>query len=111
MLKRTVLLLIVTGVAFAKTPEATVDPFIWLEDIDSERSMDWVKDHNQATADDYKAKPIYDELYQQALSTLNNKSRIPAVNRQGEWLYNYWKDDAHPRGIYRRAKVDNFNPV
>mgnify|MGYP001627840677 CR=1 FL=1 len=108
MFKRIVLLLLMTGVAFAQQAGDTVDPFIWLEDIDSERSMDWVKDYNRATADDYKSKPIYDELYQQALSTLNNKSRIPAVNRQGDWLYNYWKDDEHPRGLYRRAKVDNF---
>jgi len=108
MLKRTVLLLLISGVAFAKTPETTVDPFIWLEDIDSTRSMDWVKEHNQNTADEYKSKPIYDELYQQALSALNNKSRIPAVSRQGDWLYNYWKDSKHPRGMYRRTKVDNF---
>lgn len=108
MLKRIVLLIFICGVAMAKEPASTLDPFIWLEDIDSERSMDWVKKHNQSTADDYKSKPIYDELYQQALSTLNNKSRIPTVSRQGDWLYNYWKDGDHPRGIYRRAKVDNF---
>ncbi|GAA4810180.1 prolyl oligopeptidase [Marinicella pacifica] len=108
MLHRIVLLLLLSGALFAEPTESSVDPFIWLEDIDSTRAMDWVKDHNRTTAEDYKSKPIYDELYQQALTTLNNQSRIPEVSRQGDWLYNYWKDDAHPRGLYRRARVDNF---
>ncbi|KAA3639946.1 MAG: S9 family peptidase [Proteobacteria bacterium] len=108
MIIRTLLLLLFSGLTWADDLKTEVDPFIWLEDVHSERAMQWVKDHNQTTADDYKSKPIYSELYQQALSTLNNKSRIPAVNRQGDWLYNYWKDSEHPRGIFRRVKVDNF---
>lgn len=85
------------------------DPFIWLEDVDAEKSMNWVFEQNKNTADEYKAKPIYQELYDQALSTLNNKSRIPSVSQRGEWVYNYWKDDKNPRGIYRRAKLKDFN--
>ncbi len=85
------------------------DVFMWLEDIDAERSMDWVHEQNKNTADEYKSKPIYQELYDEALSTLNNKSRIPSVSQRGEWVYNYWKDDKNPRGIYRRAKIKDFN--
>ncbi|MFC3195354.1 prolyl oligopeptidase family protein [Marinicella sediminis] len=85
------------------------DPFIWLEDVDAEKSMNWVYQHNQQTADQYKADPLYQELYDQALSTLNNQSRIPSVSQRGDWVYNYWKDDNNPRGIYRRAKLKDFN--
>ncbi len=97
-------------VAFnTQAKEASHDPFIWLEDIDAEKSMNWVHEQNKNTADAYKAKPIYQELYDQALSTLNNKSRIPSVSQRGEWVYNYWKDDKNPRGVYRRAKLKDFN--
>ena len=85
------------------------DPFIWLENVDAEQSMDWVHKQNKHTADQYKAMPLYQQLYDQALATLNNKSRIPSVNQRGEWVYNYWKDDKNPRGIYRRAKLKDFN--
>jgi len=85
------------------------DPFMWLEDIDAEKSMDWVHQQNKSTADQYKADPLYKELYEQALSTLNNKSRIPSVQQRGDWVYNYWKDEKNPRGIYRRAKLKEFN--
>jgi len=85
------------------------DPFIWLEDVDAVKSMEWVHEQNKNTADEYKANPMYQELYEQALSTLNNKSRIPSVSQRGEWVYNYWKDETNPRGIYRRVKLKDFN--
>jgi prolyl oligopeptidase len=93
--------------AFAK--DSAQDPFIWLEDIDAEKSMNWVHQQNADTAKQYKSKPIYQELYNQALATLNNKSRVPTVTQRGEWVYNYWKDDNNPRGVYRRAKLKDFN--
>jgi len=85
------------------------DPFIWLEDIDAEQSMNWVHEQNKQTADQYKANPLYQELYDQALTTLNNQSRIPSVSQRGDWVYNYWKDENNPRGVYRRAKLKDFN--
>ena len=85
------------------------DPYIWLEDVDAEKSMNWVLQQNKNTADQYKADPLYKDLYDQALATLNNKSRIPSVSQRGEWVYNYWKDEKNPRGIYRRAKLKDFN--
>ncbi len=85
------------------------DSYIWLEDVDAEKSMDWVHQQNKKTANEYKMMPIYSELFDQALATLNNKSRIPSVSQRGEWVYNYWKDEKNPRGIYRRAKLKDFN--
>lgn len=108
MLSRILVMLFIAFTVNAQEDSSTVDPFMWLENIDSEQSMEWVHQHNDSTAKNYKSKPIYDELYQQALTALNNKSRLPAVERKGKWLYNYWKDTNNPRGIYRRAKVDEF---
>lgn len=87
------------------------DSFLWLEDIDSEKSMQWVKQQNATTDKRLKNNPIYDELYKQALSVLNNKSRVPSVSQKGKWLYNFWQDEKHPRGIYRRTKLKNLKSV
>lgn len=103
----TLLMLLMAMGATAK--DTMDDPFIWLEDVDAEQSMAWVHEQNKNTADEYKAKPIYQELYDQALTTLNNQSRIPSVSQRGEWVYNYWKDANNPRGLYRRAKLKDFN--
>lgn len=107
MRKYCLLALLICSHAIAK--DSVDDPFMWLEDVDAKKSMDWVFEQNDNTADAYKSKPIYQELYDQALATLNNKSRIPSVSQRGDWVYNYWKDENNPRGIYRRAKLNDFN--
>ncbi|MDX1632815.1 MAG: prolyl oligopeptidase family serine peptidase, partial [Thermoanaerobaculia bacterium] len=35
-------------------------------------------------------------------------SRIPHVVQRGEYLYNFWKDSEHPRGIYRRTTLNEL---
>ncbi len=84
------------------------DNYLWLEEIDSDQSMQWVNQTNQKTQDKLASTPLYSELYNQALSVLNNKSRLPSVSQQGKWLYNYWQDDKHPRGIYRKTTLKQF---
>ena len=75
------LLLALTLSFSVNAKDAEHDPFIWLEDIDAPKSMEWVLEQNQRTADEYKANPLYQELFDQALATLNNKSRIPSLDR------------------------------
>ena len=31
-----------------------VDPYLWLEDIDDEKAMDWVERHNEPTLADFR---------------------------------------------------------
>src|SRR5262245_1441158 len=101
--------------AFSDTPEAdgtaaanrfattdSIDPYLWLEDIDGPRALDWVRAQNAATEKKLASQPIYQELKRDALAALDSPSRLPDVNQMGKWIYNFWKDDQHPRGIYRR---------
>jgi prolyl oligopeptidase len=96
------------GVSMSSAAGAQPDPYLWLEDVDGTRSMDWVRAHNAATAKKLESQPIYKELYANALAALDSASRLPAVTQRGRWIYNFWKDDKHPRGIYRRATLDEF---
>jgi prolyl oligopeptidase len=84
------------------------DPYAWLEDIDGEKALEWVRAHNAATAAKLESQPIYKELYANAKAALDSASRLPAVTQRGKWIYNFWKDDKHPRGIYRRATLEEL---
>jgi len=84
------------------------DPYLWLEGVDDEKALDWVRTENAATAGRLTSNPLFDELYAEARAILNAASRLPAVHQQGEWLYNYWRDDKHPRGVYRRTTLASF---
>jgi prolyl oligopeptidase len=93
-------------VAFASTDEA--DPYLWLEQIDSARAMNWVREKNAATRQKLASQPIYEALRREALAALDAPSRLPDVEQRGRWIYNLWKDEAHPRGLYRRATLEEF---
>ena len=43
--------------------QAATDPFIWLEDIDGQKSMDWVNAHNASTVAELSASPLYQSIY------------------------------------------------
>jgi prolyl oligopeptidase len=87
---------------------AADDPYQWLENIDDEKSLDWVRAENQSTAERLKSGPLFDELYAEALGVLNGASRLPSVSQEGDWLYNYWRDEKNPRGVYRRTTLAEF---
>ncbi|HEU4690285.1 MAG TPA: hypothetical protein VFS23_18070, partial [Vicinamibacterales bacterium] len=84
------------------------DPYLWLEEIDSARALNWVRAQNAATSQKLASQPIYQELRREALDALDSPSRLPGVEQMGPWIYNFWKDDAHPRGIYRRATLEEL---
>jgi prolyl oligopeptidase len=96
------------GVSMAAAAGEQPDPYAWLEEIDGEKALEWVRAHNAATAKKLESQPIYKELHANALAALDSASRLPAVTQRGKWIYNFWKDDKHPRGIYRRATLEEF---
>ncbi len=94
--------------SFAPAAAAADDPWLWLEEIDGGRALDWVKAHNAATAQRLTAGPDYAALYRDALAVLDAASRVPEVTQRGAFLYNLWQDRDHPRGLYRRTTVAEF---
>jgi prolyl oligopeptidase len=102
------ILSLILGLALAAPLTAQDDPYLWLEEVDGEEAMSWVQTENAATAERLTTQPLFDELYAQAKSILNSSSRIPDVNQRGDWLYNFWRDEKNPRGVYRRTSLKEF---
>ncbi len=104
-LQRCLILALTCSSSFAAV---TQDRFLWLENIDSARSLSWVKQQNDSTAKRLAAQPGYASLYSDALHILTSASRIPQVEQHGDYLYNLWQDQEHPRGLYRRTTLSEF---
>ncbi len=83
------------------------DPYLWLEDITGDDALDWVRKHNDATVAALSGDR-FDELRDQVLEVLDTDARIPYVGSRGEYLYNFWRDEANPRGIWRRTTLDSY---
>jgi prolyl oligopeptidase len=83
------------------------DPYLWLEDIDGDDALDWVRERNQTTIAEFTDER-FDRLRAEALEVLDTDTRIPYVRRRGDHLYNFWRDAANPRGLWRRTTLDSY---
>lgn len=99
-----------TSVASAQsTAAAQPDPFLWLEDVHGARAMTWVKAENAKTTAVFESNPHFAGLYADALKIAQNKNRIPAPAFIQDDIYNFWQDDSHVRGIWRRTTPQSYN--
>ena len=83
------------------------DPFLWLEEIEGERAVGWV-DAQNARTDAYLRDESYSADFNAVLAILNADGRIPFVTKSADYLYNFWKDAAHPRGLWRRTTLESY---
>jgi prolyl oligopeptidase len=97
------------GAGSAGAEEAALDdPYLWLEDVDSDRALDWVRAQNAVSQGELEADPGFEPLRQRLLSILDSDDRIPALTKRGAHYYNFWRDGEHPRGLWRRTSLESY---
>src|SRR5262245_44125184 len=89
--------------ASAASAQKPADPFLWLEEVEGKRALDWVLAKNAGTASELQATPYYQPIFERTKTILDSHDRIAYPNIVGDWLYNFWQDDQHERGIWRRT--------
>jgi prolyl oligopeptidase len=90
------------------TSDAT-DPYLWLEEVEGERAMAWVRAHNEHSLGVLQGDPRYEGLHQQALEIVQSRDRIPSpgFTHDGH-IDNFWQDAEHVRGVWRRTTLDSY---
>jgi prolyl oligopeptidase len=89
-------------------PRPADDPFIWLEEVDGTRAMDWVKAKNSATLDELGKSPLYQPIFERTKQVLDSRDRIASPTILGDRIYNFWQDAQHERGIWRRTTWESY---
>lgn len=84
------------------------DPYRWLEDVEGERAMAWVRSQSDATLATLRERAVYDSIYGQSLAILESQDKIDYPTIQGDRVYNFWQDAEHARGIWRRTTLDSY---
>jgi prolyl oligopeptidase len=96
----------------ARTPLSELgknDPYLWMEEIEGTRAMDWAKAQNGKTLPVLQGDARYATLESQALAILNAKDRVPGVSFAGDGsLRNFWQDKEHVRGLWRKTTLDSY---
>ncbi|MGB3168516.1 MAG: S9 family peptidase, partial [Rhodococcus sp. (in: high G+C Gram-positive bacteria)] len=85
----------------------TGDPYLWLEEVTDDRALDWVRTRNAATTAEL-AGDEFDDIESRIREVLDTDARIPYARRRGEYLYNFWRDASHVRGLWRRTTMDEY---
>jgi prolyl oligopeptidase len=88
--------------------QSNEDPFLWLEEVKGEKALAWVKDQDARTEGELKSDPLFQPLLDDALAVLTAQDRIPYVSYRGGYLYNFWQDDVHILGLWRRTGVESY---
>ncbi|AIG63569.1 prolyl oligopeptidase [Corynebacterium atypicum] len=86
---------------------AEIDPQD-LEGIENPQALDWARKWSKHTTDAATAQPEHRELAARIRRVLDADDRLAHVQRRGQWLYNFWRDAEHPRGLWRRTLTEPF---
>jgi prolyl oligopeptidase len=84
------------------------DPYLWLEDVQGERALAWVKQRNALTEARLEKHPRFADTQQKLRAILDARDRIPYVQRMGDALYNFWRDAKNPKGLWRRTTLAEY---
>jgi prolyl oligopeptidase len=83
------------------------DPYLWLEDVDGERALAWVEAQNRRTLARF-GTGRYEADCETLAAIFDRPDNIPLITRRGSQVFNFWKDAAHPRGLWRATTLDSF---
>ncbi len=100
--------MLITLVAASVCVAAEEDPYLWLEEVENEKALEWAKTKSVADTAVLEAVPEYAEIYARLVEIYNSRDRIPDPGIRGAWVYNFWQDADHVRGIWRRTFLDEF---
>ncbi|MBX3481676.1 MAG: S9 family peptidase, partial [Caulobacter sp.] len=86
----------------------SADPFRWLEEVNGERSLEWVARENARSEPVLTGDSRFAGLQSDALAVLSAKDRIAQPDFIGDHIYNFWQDADHVRGVWRRTTLDSY---
>lgn len=86
----------------------SADPYRWLEEVQGERALAWVRERNAASRAVLEAQPRFAAMRDGFRAILDSRDKIPYVTRRGDALYNFWRDAEHPRGLWRRSTLTEY---
>lgn len=87
------------------------DPHLWLEEVEGDEALAWVRAQNERTLAALQSDPNYAEIEAAALEVLTAQDRIPYGSIRDGMVYNFWQDEQNVRGLWRRTPLDSYRSV
>lgn len=69
--------------------------------------LKWIKQKNEQTLKRL-GQPEQSGVYKRMLNILDSKDKIPYVHKVDQHFYNFWRDEKHVKGIFRRTTLEEY---
>lgn len=102
------LVLVTALIGVLQIAQAQEDEYLWLEEVDGEKALEFVEGQNKVTLDELSSQKDYKSIYDKSLEIYNSTERIAYPTLRGKYVYNFWRDEDHVRGIWRRCTLDSY---
>jgi prolyl oligopeptidase len=83
------------------------DPYLWLEEVEGGDALAWVR-----TQDEITRRALCDEAFEADKAAIyeisTRPTNIPFITRRAGRVYNFWQDQQHVRGLWRRTTLDEY---
>jgi prolyl oligopeptidase len=80
------------------------DPHLWLEEIDGASALEWVDRQTAETLRHFGSERFPRDRDVLA-ALLDRPDRVPMISRRADKVYNFWQDESHPKGLWRRSTL------
>lgn len=87
-----------------------MDPYLWLEEVEGEKALEFVKAANQKTQDLYYQKPGFHRFKNeiQVILESDEKGFVGGSVHNG-FIYDFTRTREHPKGLFRRCELAKLN--
>jgi prolyl oligopeptidase len=103
---QTLLLLAIIGII--QPIQAQQDKYLWLEKVDGKDALEFAEAQSKITLEKFSTEKNYQQIFDKGLEIYNSSERIAYPTFQGDYVYNFWNDKDHVRGIWRRSLKSDY---
>ncbi len=96
--------------AVRETPliDPNTDPYLWLEEVEGDRALEWVDAQNKDSLARLEGDPRFAALKDDALAVYNATDKIAYGSLEGGTVHNFWQDEDNVRGLWRTTDYASY---
>lgn len=89
-------------------PSEHDDAYLWLEDVEGAKAIKFANDESAKSLQRLKKNSLFNKIESEARQVILAKDRVPTVELMNGELYNFWQDNVHVRGVYRKTSLESY---
>jgi prolyl oligopeptidase len=107
-MKQVAALLMLAGAFFVTPASASDDPYLWLEEIEGGKALDFARAENKRSLAELESHPYFAAMKSEAQEILRSDARLPLADFNAGFVYNFWQDKSAVRGLWRRSDTQSY---